>query len=76
MVASLLIDSVSTILLMTPVVIRICEVTNLNPVPVLTIIIVAVNIGSIGSPVGNPPNVMIVNNSYIKDSVIHTLNGK
>lgn len=76
MVAALFLDSVSTILLMTPVVIRICEVTNLNPVPVLTIMILAVNIGSIASPVGNPPNVMIINDDFIQKSVNHTFNAK
>lgn len=53
------------------VIIRICEVTNLNPVQVLTIMILAVNIGSTASPVGNPPNVMIINDNFIKESVNH-----
>ncbi|KAJ6624626.1 P protein [Pseudolycoriella hygida] len=82
MIAALFLDSVSTILLMTPVVIRICEVTNLNPVSVLTIIILSINVGSIASPVGNPPNVMIINNEFVKQSnigfiefLIHVLPG-
>ncbi|KAG4073046.1 hypothetical protein HA402_009465 [Bradysia odoriphaga] len=70
MVSALVLDSVSTVLLMTPVIIRICEVTNLNPVQVLTIMILAVNIGSTASPVGNPPNVMIINHAFIKESGI------
>lgn len=72
MAAALFLDSVSTVLLMTPVVIRICEVTNLNPVQVLTVMIIAVNIGSIASPVGNPPNVMIINDPFIKKAVIYS----
>lgn len=75
MVSALFLDSVSTVLLMTPVVIRISEVTNLNPVPVLTIMILAVNIGSTASPVGNPPNVMIINHPFIKEAVNHSSNG-
>ncbi|XP_043286804.1 P protein [Venturia canescens] len=55
-------DNVSTVLLMTPVTIRLCEVKQLNPVPILTAMIVFSNIGGAATPVGDPPNVIIASN--------------
>ena len=66
-------DSVTTVLMFTPVVIRICEVTNINPVPVLMIIIVFCNIGGIGTPVGAPSNVVVLSNNYIRNHVSYFL---
>lgn len=62
-------DCVTTILMMTPVVIRICEVMLVNPVPVLTIMIIICNLSGIATPVGDPPNIMIVSNPYIANGV-------
>lgn len=60
-VVSAFLDNVTTILLMTPVTIRICEAMHLNPVPVLISIVVFSNIGGAATPVGDPPNVIIAN---------------
>lgn len=38
-------DNVTTVLLMTPVTIRLCEVMQLNPVPILMSMIIFSNIG-------------------------------
>lgn len=62
---SAFLDNVTTVLLMTPVTIRLCEVMELNPVPILMSIIVHANIGGTATPVGDPPNVIITSNSYI-----------
>ncbi|XP_031837622.1 P protein isoform X2 [Nomia melanderi] len=55
-------DNVTTVLLMTPVTIRLCEVMELNPVHILTAMVVFSNIGGAMTPVGDPPNVIIASN--------------
>ncbi|XP_076379456.1 P protein isoform X3 [Megalopta genalis] len=55
-------DNVTTVLLMTPVTIRLCEVMELNPVPILIAMVVFSNIGGALTPVGDPPNVIIASN--------------
>ncbi|XP_039303573.1 P protein [Solenopsis invicta] len=65
---SSLLDNVTTVLLMTPVTIRLCEVMELNPVPILTAMVVYSNIGGAMTPVGDPPNVIIASNRDVKDA--------
>ncbi|XP_012344247.1 P protein-like isoform X1 [Apis florea] len=55
-------DNVTTVLLMTPVTIRLCEVMEINPVPILTAMVVYSNIGGAMTPIGDPPNVIITSN--------------
>lgn len=62
---SALLDNVTTVLLMAPMTVRLCEVLDLNPVPVLMAIVVHANIGGMMTPVGDPPNVIITANNYI-----------
>lgn len=69
---SSLLDNVTTVLLMTPVTIRLCEVMELNPVPILTSMVVYSNIGGAMTPVGDPPNVIIASNRDVKDAVSYT----
>ncbi|XP_063700108.1 P protein isoform X2 [Culicoides brevitarsis] len=64
-VLSSFLDNVTTVLLMTPVTIRLCEVMGLNPVPILMSMVIYSNIGGALTPVGDPPNVIIASNSYI-----------
>lgn len=45
-------DNVTTVLLMTPVTIRLCEVMGLNPVPILMSMVIYSNIGGTLTPVG------------------------
>lgn len=54
---------------MTPVTIRLCEVMQLNPVPILMSMIIYSNIGGAVTPVGDPPNVIVASNSYVAKSV-------
>ncbi|XP_015188878.1 PREDICTED: P protein isoform X1 [Polistes dominula] len=61
-------DNVTTVLLMTPVTIRLCEVMELNPVPILTAMVVYSNIGGAITPVGDPPNVIIASNRDVIDA--------
>ncbi|KAL5281356.1 OCA2 family protein [Megaselia abdita] len=64
-IMSSFLDNVTTVLLMTPVSIRLCEVMGLNPVPILMCMIIYSNIGGALTPVGDPPNVIIASNSFI-----------
>lgn len=54
---------------MTPVTIRLCEVMELNPVPILTAMVVYSNIGGAITPVGDPPNVIIASNKDVQKAV-------
>ncbi|CAG9798698.1 unnamed protein product [Chironomus riparius] len=58
-VLSSFLDNVTTVLLMTPVTIRLCEVMELNPVPILMSMVIYSNIGGALTPVGDPPNVIV-----------------
>ncbi|XP_037042461.1 P protein-like [Bradysia coprophila] len=71
---SAVLDNVTTILLMAPVTIRLCEVMELNPVPVLIFTVIFSNIGGTMTPVGDPPNVIIASNSYISSNGINFAN--
>ncbi|KYN27724.1 P protein [Trachymyrmex cornetzi] len=67
---SSLLDNVTTVLLMTPVTIRLCEVMELNPIPILTAMVIYSNIGGATTPVGDPPNVIITSNRDVKNAEI------
>lgn len=62
-------DNVTIVLLMTPVTIRLCEVMELNPVPILTAMLIYSNIGGALTPVGDPPNVIITTNQDVINAV-------
>ena len=62
---SAFLDNVTTILLMTPITIKLCECLELNPVPVLMALIVNVNVGATATPLGHVPNLMITTNQHI-----------
>ncbi|KAH8374295.1 hypothetical protein KR200_005773 [Drosophila serrata] len=70
-VLSSFLDNVTTVLLMTPVTIRLCEVMCLNPVPILMCMVIYSNIGGALTPVGDPPNVIIASNSYISKNGVN-----
>ncbi|XP_014242132.1 P protein-like isoform X2 [Cimex lectularius] len=61
-------DNVTTVLLMTPITIRLCEVMELNPVPILMSMVIYSNIGGAITPVGDPPNVIIASNKDVIDA--------
>ncbi|XP_058453914.1 P protein isoform X1 [Malaya genurostris] len=70
-ILSSFLDNVTTVLLMTPVTIRLCEVMGLNPVPVLMSMVIYSNVGGTLTPVGDPPNVIIASNSYISKNGVN-----
>ncbi|XP_051153929.1 P protein isoform X2 [Leptopilina boulardi] len=69
-VISTVLDNVTTILLMTPVTIRLCEVMEVNPVPILTAMVIYSNIGGGLTPIGDPPNIIIASNKEIQNAGI------
>ncbi|XP_050433638.1 P protein-like isoform X2 [Adelges cooleyi] len=61
-IVSSILDNVTTVLLMTPITIRLCEVMQMNPVPTLMCIIFYANMGGALTLIGDPPNVIIGTN--------------
>uniref|UniRef100_A0A336MVJ8 CSON004766 protein n=1 Tax=Culicoides sonorensis TaxID=179676 RepID=A0A336MVJ8_CULSO len=64
-VISAFLDNVTTTLLISPVTITLCETMELDPVPVLMMIVIHANIGGTTTPVGDPPNVIITSNPHV-----------
>ena len=58
-VTSALLDNVTTVLLVTPIIFSITEILEINPVPFLISEILASNIGGTATLIGDPPNIMI-----------------
>lgn len=58
-VFSALLDNVTTVLLMTPVIFVVCHNLKLNPIPMLVAGIMMSNIGGMATLIGDPPNIMI-----------------
>lgn len=56
---SALLDNVTTVLLIGPMTIVICQILNVNPVPFLMTEIIASNVGGTSTLIGDPPNIMI-----------------
>lgn len=68
-VLSAFLDNVTTILLMTPVSIKLCEIKNIDPKHVLIAQVLFSNIGGAATPIGDPPNVIIINSAIAKSQV-------
>ncbi|XP_050358460.1 P protein-like [Nymphalis io] len=73
-VLSTFLDNVTTVLLMSPVTIRLCEVMDLDPVPILMFMAIYSNIGGTATPVGDPPNVIVASNKAVIQSGINFTN--
>jgi Na+/H+ antiporter NhaD/arsenite permease-like protein len=58
-VASALLDNVTTILLIAPVTIALCDDLGLDPRPFLITQVIASNIGGTATLIGDPPNILI-----------------
>ncbi|XP_069006064.1 P protein [Embiotoca jacksoni] len=65
-ILSAFLDNVTTMMLFTPVTIRLCEVLNLDPRHVLIAEVIFTNIGGAATAVGDPPNVIIVSNQHLR----------
>ncbi|KAL0809344.1 hypothetical protein ABMA28_011551 [Loxostege sticticalis] len=73
-VLSTFLDNVTTVLLMSPVTIRLCEVMDLDPVPILMFMAMYSNIGGTATPVGDPPNVIVASNKAVIEAGINFTN--
>ncbi|XP_053168412.1 P protein [Hemicordylus capensis] len=69
-ILSAFLDNVTTMLLFTPVTIRLCEVLNLDPRHVLIAEVVFTNIGGASTAIGDPPNVIIVSKQELRKAGI------
>ena len=58
-VASAFLDNVTTVLLMAPVTLLVCDRLNTTPVPFLMAEVMASNIGGAATLIGDPPNIII-----------------
>ena len=58
-ILSALLDNVTTVLLVGPMTIVICQILNINPIPFLMTEIIASNVGGTSTLIGDPPNIMI-----------------
>ncbi|WP_028051024.1 SLC13 family permease [Cellulomonas sp. URHD0024] len=61
--ASALLDNVTTILLVAPVTLLVCDRLGLPPVPFLVALTLASNIGGTATLVGDPPNIIIASHA-------------
>ena len=56
---SALLDNVTTVLLIVPIVLTLTKLMNMDAVPFLTAVILSSNIGGTATMIGDPPNIMI-----------------
>ena len=71
--ASALLDNVTTVLLIAPVTLLVCDRLAINPVPFLIAEVFASNIGGASTLVGDPPNIIIASRAGLtfNDFLIH-----
>lgn len=58
-VTSALLDNVTTVLLVGPVALAVCEAMDVDPIPFVFSVIFASNIGGTATLIGDPPNILI-----------------
>ncbi|MFH1854412.1 MAG: ArsB/NhaD family transporter [Candidatus Omnitrophota bacterium] len=56
---SMLVDNVTTILIVGPVSILVCDILGITPLPILMAEILLSNVGGVGTLIGDPPNILI-----------------
>ncbi len=74
-VASALLDNVTTVLLVAPVTLLVCDRLGLAPIPFLIAEALASNIGGAATLVGDPPNIIIASRAGLTfiDFLVHML---
>ena len=72
-VASALLDNVTTVLLIAPVTLLVCDRLGINPMPFLIAEVFASNIGGAATLVGDPPNIIIASRAGLSfnDFLVH-----
>lgn len=71
--ASAFLDNVTTILLIAPVTLLVCDRLGINPVPFLIAEVMASNLGGAATLIGDPPNIIIASRSGLtfNDFLLH-----
>jgi anion transporter len=71
--ASAFLDNVTTVLLIAPVTLLVCERLDINPVPFLIAEVLASNIGGAATLIGDPPNIIIASRAGLtfNDFLVH-----
>jgi Na+/H+ antiporter NhaD/arsenite permease-like protein len=71
--ASAFLDNVTTVLLIAPVTLLVCDRLDINPVPFLIAEVMASNIGGAATLIGDPPNIIIASRSGLtfNDFLVH-----
>lgn len=62
-IVSAFLDNVTTVLLLTPMLLYITKLMDLNPVPFLLAEIISSNVGGAATLIGDPPNIMIASSA-------------
>ena len=72
-VASAFLDNVTTVLLVVPVTLLVCDRLAINPVPFLIAEVFASNIGGASTLIGDPPNIIIASRADLtfNDFLVH-----
>jgi Na+/H+ antiporter NhaD/arsenite permease-like protein len=72
-IASAFLDNVTTVLLIAPVTLLVCDRLGINPVPFLIAEVMASNIGGTATLIGDPPNIIIASRSGLtfNDFLLH-----
>jgi Na+/H+ antiporter NhaD/arsenite permease-like protein len=72
-VASAMLDNVTTVLLVAPVTLLICDRLGTSPIPFLLAEVMASNIGGTATLIGDPPNIIIASRADLSfnDFIIH-----
>lgn len=65
-VVSAFLDNVTTVLLIAPVTLLICDALEIDPVPFLITEAIASNIGGTATLIGDPPNIMIASKAKLE----------
>ena len=70
---SMVIDNVTTILLIIPITVEVAEMLEINPIPIMLGEAVLSNIGGVGTMIGDPPNIMIglASRYTFNDFIVH-----
>jgi Na+/H+ antiporter NhaD/arsenite permease-like protein len=73
--ASAMLDNVTTVLLIAPVTLLVCDRLRINPIPFLIAEVFASNIGGASTLVGDPPNIIIASRAGLSfnDFLIHMM---
>jgi Na+/H+ antiporter NhaD/arsenite permease-like protein len=74
-IVSAFLDNVTTVLLLTPMLLYITKLMNLNPVPFLMAEIISSNVGGAATLIGDPPNIMIASSAGLTFNEFITIMG-